>query len=259
MNNIKKEEYLNKYSSLQELMDDYMHNKTNLNLVEYYELSSHFYIKEKTIIPNEIYQYLKQVFESDDCIVGVHRTGRMGEHANDILIDGLHITNHMDSGIANSDSIFDLKNNVTFHDNYDEFLKAISEGAIYKRDELGYGNAIIVKIPKLELKVPDALLKSNESIKILKPEYLCCYVKSYVNSDGKIVFDEIVTPKLAKYYKLEEIINSEAYKSYKENIEIGETVVYIPEYDNVENEYNALKEELGLEETAEKEKNGLKM
>lgn len=250
MNDLRKSEYLSRYNSLQELMDAYIHNKTDLNLFEYYELASCFWVKENIVINDNLNNELKQIFFDDGYVIGVHRTGRMTDESNKILTEGLQLSNHVDSGIANTESMLSLTNSITVHDGYYEFLKALAEGATYKRDGLNFGNAIIVKIPKLEYENIPLITKEDGNQRMLKPEYLYGYVSSHVSEDGKIVFDELVVAKdivkntkLKRYEELVAIINSPEYKSYMENMLNGEAILWVPEFDGIEQELEKLSKE----------------
>lgn len=247
-------EYVNKYKNLQEFMDAYMHNKTNLNLNDYYEVASYYYLKEKVLIDKQIGENLETLFADDSYVYGVHRIGRMDHMAFKILNEGLELSNHTSSGIANSDDGFDLNNNITFHTEFSEFLKAVSEGATYKRDDFNYGKSLIVRIPKAKINDPFSLIINNGSRKLLRPEYLYGYVSLKINEELKIEFDELVTHqnrimattdvKMKRYDELMAIINSEEYQNYQKAISMGEATIYHPEFDGIEEELALLNEEL---------------
>ncbi len=259
------EEGIKKYGSLQELIYVYTHNQTQLNYNEYFMLAAFFYARENIIIPKEIGSNLESMISDSEYVYGVHRTG-LAPDVDKILREGLELTNHGSSGIANSDSGFSLEHNITFHSDYCEFLKALSEGAVYKRYGLGWGSALIVKIPKAKFKDQFSLINNEGSKKVLKPEYLCGYVTSRVTPEGKFELEELVTPGrrilvtkeavMRRYSQLADIINSDVYKNYWNAIQNGEAVVWRPEFDGVEEEMAALEEKLRIMEEQEREHSG---
>ena len=146
-----------KYKNAGELQYAYMHKKVKMNLKEYADAMKAFEVRDVISLKNKLGMELEKIFFDDDYVIGVHRTGAEG-NAVEILKNGLYLTGHTLSGGAGDTSGIDLKKNITFHTEYIDFIKALSEGATYKTYGFGYGDAIIVKIPKADIKNFDKIL-----------------------------------------------------------------------------------------------------
>lgn len=181
-----------KYKNADELQYAYMHNKVKMNLKEYADAMKAFEVRDVISLKNKLGMELEKIFFDDDYVIGVHRTGAEG-NAVEILKNGLYLTGHILSGGAGDTSGIDLKKNITFHTEYIDFIKALSEGATYKTYGFGYGDAIIVKIPKADIKNFDKILDFSNVTPVLKPEYLVGSVRSQVDlSSKKIKIMDIV-------------------------------------------------------------------
>ena len=181
-----------KYKNADELQYAYMHNKVKMNLKEYADAMKAFEVRDAISLKNKLGMELEKIFFDDDYVIGVHRTGAEG-NAVEILKNGLNLTGHTLSGGAGDTGGIDLKKNITFHTEYIDFIKALSEGAIYKTYGLGYGDAIIVKIPKADIKNFDKIVDFSDVTPVLKPEYLVGSVRSQVDlSSKKIKIMDIV-------------------------------------------------------------------
>ena len=181
-----------KYKNADELQYAYMHNKVKMNLKEYADAMKAFEVRDAISLKNKLGMELEKIFFDDDYVIGVHRTGAEG-NAVEILKNGLNLTGHTLSGGAGDTGGIDLKKNITFHTEYIDFIKALSEGATYKTYGLGYGDAIIVKIPKADIKNFDKIVDFSDVTPVLKPEYLVGSVRSQVDlSSKKIKIMDIV-------------------------------------------------------------------
>lgn len=181
-----------KYKNAGELQYAYMHKKVKMNLKEYADAMKAFEVRDVISLKNKLGMELEKIFFDDDYVIGVHRTGAEG-NAVEILKNGLYLTGHTLSGGAGDTSGIDLKKNITFHTEYIDFIKALSEGATYKTYGFGYGDAIIVKIPKADIKNFDKILDFSDVTPVLKPEYLVGSVRSQVDlSSKKIKIMDIV-------------------------------------------------------------------
>ena len=181
-----------KYKNAGELQYAYMHKKVKMNLKEYADAMKAFEVRYVISLKNKLGMELEKIFFDDDYVIGVHRTGAEG-NAVEILKNGLYLTGHTLSGGAGDTSGIDLKKNITFHTEYIDFIKALSEGATYKTYGFGYGDAIIVKIPKADIKNFDKILDFSDVTPVLKPEYLVGSVRSQVDlSSKKIKIMDIV-------------------------------------------------------------------
>lgn len=181
-----------KYKNADELQYAYMHNKVKMNLKEYADAMKAFEVRDAISLKNKLGMELEKIFFDDDYVIGVHRTGAEG-NAVEILKNGLNLTGHTLSGGAGDTGGIDLKKNITFHTEYIDFIKALSEGATYKTYGLGYGDAIIVKIPKTDIKNFDKIVDFSDVTPVLKPEYLVGSVRSQVDlSSKKIKIMDIV-------------------------------------------------------------------
>lgn len=181
-----------KYKNAGELQYAYMHKKVKMNLKEYADAMTAFEVRDVISLKNKLGMELEKIFFDDDYVIGVHRTGAEG-NAVEILKNGLYLTGHTLSGGAGDTSGIDLKKNITFHTEYIDFIKALSEGATYKTYGFGYGDAIIVKIPKADIKNFDKILDFSDVTPVLKPEYLVGSVRSQVDlSSKKIKIMDIV-------------------------------------------------------------------
>ena len=181
-----------KYKNAGELQYAYMHKKVKMNLKEYADAMKAFEVRDVISLKNKLGMELEKIFFDDDYVIGVHRTGAEG-NAVEILKNGLYLTGHTLSGGAGDTSGIDLKKNITFHTEYIDFIKALSEGATYKTYGFGYGDAIIVKIPKADIKNFDKILDFSDATPVLKPEYLVGSVRSQVDlSSKKIKIMDIV-------------------------------------------------------------------
>lgn len=181
-----------KYKNAGELQYAYMHKKVKMNLKEYADAMKAFEVRDVISLKNKLGMELEKIFFDDDYVIGVHRTGAEG-NAVEILKNGLNLTGHTLSGGAGDTGGIDLKKNITFHTEYIDFIKALSEGATYKTYGLGYGDAIIVKIPKADIKNFDKIVDFSDVTPVLKPEYLVGSVRSQVDlSSKKIKIMDIV-------------------------------------------------------------------
>ena len=187
-----KNDIFKKYKNAGELQYAYMHKKVKMNLKEYADAMKAFEVRDVISLKNKLGMELEKIFFDDDYVIGVHRTGAEG-NAVEILKNGLYLTGHILSGGAGDTSGIDLKKNITFHTEYIDFIKALSEGATYKTYGFGYGDAIIVKIPKADIKNFDKILDFSDVTPVLKPEYLVGSVRSQVDlSSKKIKIMDIV-------------------------------------------------------------------
>lgn len=176
-----------KYKNADELYQAYISGKTKMNTKEYAEAMDFFKVRDKISLKNKTGMALEELFSDDDYIIGVHRAGN--GNAQSILDNGLYLTGHSSSGGFTSS--VDLKNNITFHDDYFGFVKALSEGSSYKTGGVGFGDAVIVKIPKSDIKNFDKILDFSNTTPVLKSDYLVGSISSYIDSNGKVLLGDI--------------------------------------------------------------------
>lgn len=121
----------------------------------------------------EVEKNLKEIFFDDDYVIGIHRTPD-GFNNDAIYNDGLILTGHGSSGVANSG--INLEQNIEFFDNktdfdYEKLLRAIRTASEYKSFS-NKGNAMIVKIPKSDIDNFDKILTHNGTNYVLKSDYV---------------------------------------------------------------------------------------
>ncbi|MBE6152433.1 MAG: hypothetical protein E7165_03890 [Firmicutes bacterium] len=192
-----------KYKNANELYEAFIKGKNKMNMQEYAQAMDFFKVRDNISLTNKTGMELENLFFDDDYIIGVHRVGK--GNTQSILDNGLYLTGHQSSGAFTGD--IDLNRNITFSDDYFGFVKDLSEGATYKTGGLGYGDAVIVKIPKSDINDFNKILDFDGTTYKLKPEYIEGYVRSSIGADGKVVlgdvtfsnkmFDNVVNPAIS--------------------------------------------------------------
>lgn len=208
-----------KYKNADELQYARMHNKVKMNLKEYADAMTAFEVRDAVSLKNKLGMELEKIFFDDDYVIGVHRTGAAGD-AVEILKNGLNLTGHTQSGGAGDTGGIDLKKNITFHTEYIDFIKALSEGATYKTYGLNCGDAIIVKIPKADIKTFDKIVDFSDVTPVLKPEYLVGSVRSQVDLSSKKIKIMDIVYNLRENNGIDSSINSQnIINDVEENID----------------------------------------
>lgn len=136
------------------------------------------YSQNKGSISDNLKQYLDDLLNEENVLVGIHRVGPFfdKEAEQDIFENGLMMTGHLSSGAVVSKP--DLRHNVSYYPDNDEILKQLMYAGGYKNSK----GSILIRIPDNKLETMDDLYITNGVEVRLNPKYIVGYVPVYENN-----------------------------------------------------------------------------